>query len=365
MTDQVNLDKQYLAKTLQLAKKALGWTNPNPMVGCLIVKNDRIIGQGYHHQAGLPHAEIEALKAAKTSVVGATLYVNLEPCSHWGKTPPCINQIIQAGIKKVVCSSLDPNPKVHGQGIAMLKKNGIDTSIGILEKEARLLNEAFVAFHEKKRPFIALKFAASIDGKIATSTGESKWITNETARNFTQNNLWPSYQAVLLGINTVMKDNEPLKIMEKKYKNPLRIVLDSHLRIPFLSNFLWDNHVIIATTKNSNREKRNKLIERGFEVITVDVDENTISLRKLLKKLYEKEIVSLLVEGGSKILGSFVDEQLFDKVYAFHAPIIIGGEKSISAIGGRGSLTIREAIKLHQVSFKKFGDNVLTIGYRQ
>jgi len=198
----MSADEIFIRQTLNLAKKGLGWTNPNPMVGAVIVKNNSMIGQGFHHKAGHPHAEIEALNNLTEDPTGATLYVNLEPCSNFGRTPPCTEAIIKHGIKKVVCATPDPNPENRGKGILKLQKENIEVTVGVLKDEAKKLNETFFTFHEKKRPFVAIKFAASLDGKIATRTGDSKWITNEKARIYARN-LRGQYQAVLVGINTV------------------------------------------------------------------------------------------------------------------------------------------------------------------
>lgn len=310
------MDKKFLLDTLKLAKKGMGWTNPNPMVGAIIVKNGRIIGKGYHRKFGFPHAEIEALKNCQDPH-GATLYVNLEPCAHFGKTPPCVDEIIKAGIKKIILCTLDPNPKTHGQGVSKLKTAGVIVSVGLLEQEARKLNEAFFTFHEKKRPFIAIKFAASLDGKIATSTGDSKWITNEKAREYARS-LRGMYQAVLVGKNTFLKDNPHLGTRIKGKKDPLKIVL-------------------------------------GLSI-------NPKNIPDLLSILYKKEIISVLVEGGGKTLGSFLDAKVVDKVYAFYAPILIGGEKAIS-VSGQGAPILSQALRLKNVSFKKFEDNFLVTGY--
>lgn len=310
------MDKKFLLETLKLAQKGLSWTNPNPMVGAVIVKNGHAIGKGYHKKAGLPHAEIEALQSCQ-DVKGAILYVNLEPCVHFGKTPPCVDAIIKAGVKKVVCCTLDPNPKTHGQGIARLKKAGILTGVGLLGNEARKLNEAFFTFHEKKRPFVAIKFASSLDGKIATRKGDSKWITNEKARYYARS-LRAKYQAVLVGKNTFLKDHPHLGVRIKGKKDPLKIVL-------------------------------------GLSI-------NPKNIQDLLSTLREKEIISVLVEGGGKTLGNFLDGGVVDKVYAFYAPILIGGEKAIS-IAGKGAPTLSQSLHLKNISFKKFDDNFLVTGY--
>lgn len=354
-------DHYFLSHALRLAKKGIGRTYPNPLVGAVIVKNGKIIGHGYHKKAGFPHAEQEALKGVTESPKGATLYVNLEPCDHQGKTPPCTNAIIQAGIKKVICCTLDPNPLVHGKGLAKLQANGIETSVGLLEKEARSLNEAFFSFHEKKRPFIAIKFATSLDGKIATKTKDSKWITNEKARIFARK-LRSEYQAILVGINTVLLDNPHLGTRRKGRPDPIRIILDSTLKIPFESQVLRDTNIIIATTRKANKEKKKKLLENGITILTFET--NTISLKVLLNELYKREIINVLVEGGSSTIGSFVDEKLVDSIYAFYAPVIIGGEKGLSAVGGQGSDSIANAMRFSSMSFRYFGDNYVIYGNR-
>lgn len=355
-----DLDKVFLKKTLTLASKARGLTHPNPMVGAVIVKNGKIISEGYHRKAGLPHAEIEALQAAKKDIYGATLYVNLEPCSHFGRTPPCTEAIIRSGIKRVVCATLDPNPKVNGRGLKLLSKAGIQTSVGLLSEEARRLNEIFFTFQEKKRPFIALKFAASLDGKIATRTFDSKWITNDKARVFARN-LRSQYQAVLVGINTVLRDNPHLGVSVAGRPEPLRIILDPRLRIPLNSQVLRDKNVLIVTTNRAPKRRQEQLLAEGFELLTFMNEQ--IKLRSLMRELVQREITSIFVEGGAYTLGSFVDYGLVDKVYAFHAPMVIGGRNAVSAVEGRGVKTVKNALRLQDISWKKFEDNILTIGY--
>lgn len=355
----MNEDIKFLKETLRLAKRGIGWTNPNPMVGAVLVKNGEIIGRGYHRRVGLPHAEIEAFKACKKDPKGATLYVNLEPCSHFGRTPPCVDAIIKSHLKQVVCCSLDPDPKVHGKGAAKLKKAGIEVDIGRLKDEARFLNEAFFVFHEKGRPFIAAKFASSLDGKIATKYHDSKWITNDKARMFAKN-LRSQYQAVLVGINTVLADNPQLGGIGGK-KDPMRIILDSSLQIPLNSKVLRDDNILIVTTTKASKQKMKYLQNKGIAIFTFA--ENKISLLKLLSYLKDKEIISVLVEGGGKVLGAFFDEGLVDKVYAFYAPIIIGGEKGVASVGGEGENLIKDSIHLKNLSFRHFEDNYLVTGY--
>lgn len=327
-------DIKFLKETLKLAEKGLSWTNPNPMVGAVIVKNGRIISKGFHHKVGSAHAEVEALKALSEDPKDATMYINLEPCAVYGRTPPCTESIIKSGIKKVVCCTLDPNLKNHGKGLARLKETGIETSVGILEAEARKLNETFFTFHEKKRPFVAIKFAASLDGKLATYTNDSKWITNKKAREYARM-LRTQYQAVLVGINTVLKDNPHLGVRIKGKKDPLRVILGSKQQIPIHSQVLRDQNVLFVSAK---------------------------TIPDLLSVLKEKGVISILVEGGGETLGNFVDAGIIDKVYAFYAPLLIGGKTAIS-IGGLGNQTIKQALHFKSVSFKKFDDNFLATGY--
>lgn len=324
----MNPDEIFLKQALKLAKKGVGWTNPNPMVGALIVKNGKIIGKGYHKKFGFPHAEVEALRSCIDDPKDATLFVNLEPCNNFGKTPPCTQAIISAGIKKVVCSSLDPNIKTHGQ-------SGLEIEVGALSQEARVLNEAFFTFHEKKRPFVAIKFASSLDGKIATGTGDSKWITNEKSREYARK-LRGQYQAVLVGMNTILKDNPHLGARTKGYKDPVRIIIDPHHKIPKNARVFRDSNVIVINER--------------------------ITIPKLMEELKERQVISCLVEGGGNTLGRFVDAGLVDKVYTFHAPVLIGGEKAISAIGAQGTKKIADVLHLKNISFKKFDDNFLISG---
>ncbi len=352
-------DTKFLKETLRLAKKGLGWTNPNPMVGSIIVKNGRVIGKGFHHQAGKAHAEAEALRSANENPKGATMYVSLEPCVMFGRTPPCTGVIIKSGIKKVVCCSLDPNPRVRGKGLTKLKEAGIETSVGILEQEARKLNEAFFTFHEKNRPFVAIKFAASLDGKMATRTGDSKWITNEKARLFARG-LRAEYQGLVIGINTILIDNPNLGVRLQGRKDPIRIILDPKLQIPLDADVLRDTNVIVVTTASSDKKKKEQLENQGFTVLTFDGEK--IKIPKLLSALKEKEIISILIEGGGETLGNFIDFKIIDKVYVFQAPVMIGGREAVS-IGGKGVKTVKEAIRLKNTSLEKFDDNLLITGY--
>lgn len=333
------MDEIFLKKTFELAKKGLGWTNPNPMVGAVLVKDQKIIATGYHHQYGQPHAEVEAIRQLKQIPFNTTLYVNLEPCSHFGKNPPCADLVIRSGIKRVICATVDPNPKVQGEGIKKLKKAGIKIIVGPLDEEAKKLNETYFTFHQEKRPFVAIKFAASLDGKIATRTGDSKWITSEESRQFSRR-LRGVYQAILVGINTVIIDDPHLGTRINGMKDPLRIIIGDQSKIPSKAQVLRDENFLIIDTKGSKME-----------------------IPDLLKHLAKLGIISLLVEGGATTLGNFVDAQLVDKVYAFYGPKIIGGENALSAIGGKGTETIKQALWVKDLNIKRFADNFVVIGY--
>ena len=350
-------DEAFMREALRLAKKGVGSVNPNPMVGAVIVRGGRIIARGYHRGFGHPHAEIEALRAAKGNAKGATLYVNLEPCRHFGKTPPCTDAIIRAKIGRVVCGMRDPNTAARG-GIEILKRSGIKVSVGTLASVARDLNEAFVTFHEKRRPFVALKYAASLDGKLAARTGDSQWITGESARAYARR-LRGAHQALVVGVETIIADDPHLGARTKTLPDPLRVVLDSTLRIPLRAAVLRDTNVIIATTKRASEKKMNVLEKRGMRVITFPGE--YISPTKLLAALHAMNVVSVLVEGGGAVLGSFIDTGVVDKVYAFYAPILIGGKDAV-AVGGHGAVRVADALRFKKSSIHRFNDTILIIG---
>lgn len=357
-------DKKFMQEALKLAKRAIGWTNPHPMVGAVIVKHGKIVARGYHRRFGTNHAEMDALKHATEDVGGATMYVSVEPChlpyDLHGLRIPCVKVIKQAGIKKVHIAMLDSNPEVAGRGRQALEKAGVATTLGLLQKEASRLNEAYHHFMTKRRPFVAITFSASLDGKIATYTGDSKWITNDKARSFARN-LRSQYQAVLVGINTILRDDPHLGVRSIRKKDPTRIILDSTLQIPLSTQVLRDNNVLIATTIKANKEKERKLEKRGVLILTFNNE--TIPLKELLQEAAKKKIISILVEGGGKVLGSFFEDNLIDKVYTFHSPMLIGGERSVNAIAGTGVKSIKEAIRLIDITYRRFDNNLLTIGY--
>jgi diaminohydroxyphosphoribosylaminopyrimidine deaminase / 5-amino-6-(5-phosphoribosylamino)uracil reductase len=352
-------DERYMQEALRLARKGIGWALPNPMVGALLVKNGNIIGKGYYKKFGSAHAEVEAFTHATEDPKGATMYVTLEPHNHYGKTPPCTDAIIAKGIAKVVCAVPDPNPKVNSSGIEKLRKAGIEVIVGVCEEEAKKLNEAFFTFYTKNRPFVTIKFAASLDGKIATKTHDSKWITNDKARQYARK-LRSVHQAILVGINTVLHDSPNLGARTKGARDPLRIILDSTLKIPMDSEVLRDNNVLLVTTTRAPEDKIQALQRKGTEVLQIQQEKITVT--SILEELYKREIISVFVEGGSEALGSFVDARTVDRFYIFYAPLFIGGRDAISAVRGEGVATVTEALKAKDVTVQKLDDTILLTG---
>jgi len=337
------------------------------MVGAVLVRGNRIVGKGYHRKAGMPHAEVVALNEAKEEAKGATLYVNLEPCVHIGKTPPCVNSIKAAGIRRVVVAMLDPNPLVNGMGVNELKKAGIDVKVGLLEAEAKRLNEAFVTYMEKKRPFFTMKGAVSLDGKIATKTCDSKWISNEESRRYV-NKLRSAVDGIMVGINTIILDNPLLipKIARPK-KYPIRIILDSKLRIPFSCDVVKTSEKYktwIFTADDSRSDKELKLNSMGVEVIRVPKDEDgRVSPKHVCEELFRREIMHVLVEGGGEINSGLLKEGLIDKIMLFFAPILIGGKGAYNLIGGKGVDFLKDAYKVDIAAVKRFKEDIYLEGY--
>lgn len=358
-------EETLLLRTFELAVHALGRTSPNPLVGAVVVNAGRIVGEGYHHKAGLPHAEIEALNAAGEAARGATLYINLEPCCHTGRTGPCTEAIIKAGIKKVVAAMADPNPVVAGKGFARLKEAGIEVTTGILEKEARKLNEFFIKYITTNRPFVTVKTAMSLDGKIATVTGDSKWITGELAREYVHR-LRDSSDAVLVGIGTVLKDDPSLTTrLAGGGRDAARIILDSMARTPLDSRVLNQQSeapTIIAVTEMAPSERVAALRQAGAEVMTCGFGPR-VALDFLLMELARREIVSVLVEGGGTVNAGFWQAGLVDKVVWFIAPIVIGGREAPGPVGGSGIRSMSKAVRLTDISIKEFGADLCIEGY--
>ena len=364
----MDTDERYMSRALKLAARGKGQVSPNPLVGAVIVKRERIIGRGYHAQAGLPHAEIVALKEAGRKAKGSTLYVNLEPCSHFGRTPPCTDEIIGSGIEKAVIAMKDPNPLNSGQGISRLKSAGIEVTTGILEDKAKRLNEAFSKFITKREPFVVMKIAASLDGKVATSTGKSKWITGKEARQYVQE-LRREADAILVGINTVIKDDPRLTIRSKgqgkeSQKQPLRVIVDSRARTPLRAKVLKGlAKTVVATTRYADKVRIKALEDRGAKVLIVGSKKGKVDLVKLMKELGKLDIVNLLIEGGGEINASAFASRLVDKTVFFLAPRIIGGREAPTAVEGKGIKRISQAIPLHGLTLRKVGEDLMMEGY--
>ena len=358
------MKQKWMEMALSLAKKGEGQVSPNPMVGAVLVKDGRVLARGYHSFFGGPHAEIEVIRRAKEKVRGSTLYVTLEPCSHFGKTPPCTQAIIKAGISKVAVAILDPNPLNSGKGIEELKKAGIETEVGLCEKEAREINEAFFKFMEKKVPFVIVKAAASLDGKIATRTGESKWITGPQARKLAHK-MREKVDAILVGVNTVIRDDPSL--LPPLRKRFFRVILDSTLQISPEARVLKEQtkaQTIIFTTPGAARQKVDELQNKGVTVVTVRKSgEQRVGLEEVLEELGRLKILRLLVEGGGEVIGSFFQEGYVDKVLLFLAPRVIGGRESVTWVEGKGVKVLTETPHIEVRSLRRIGEDLLVEGY--
>lgn len=362
--DFLSYDEKYMRLAMQLAGNAIGRTSPNPLVGAVIVKDNRVVGCGWHRKAGTPHAEVHALNQAGELAQGADVYVTLEPCAHYGKTPPCAKALVEAKVKNVYGGLLDVNPKVAGKGFKILEDAGIHVEYGFLQDELRKQNEVFFKWIEHKKPFVVLKAAMTLDGKIATATGQSKWITNETSRAYGYK-LRDIYDGIMVGINTVIEDNPMLTARVDGGKNPIRIVVDSSLKIDINANVVQDKSAktIIATTDKADKDKFLKLQAQDVDVIVVDKDENDkVDIEKLLDILGQQNICSILVEGGATLSGSFVAKKLVDKVYFFIAPKIVGGKEAKTPVAGTGILNLQEALALKDIQIEKSEEDILIIG---
>lgn len=362
--DFLSYDEKYMRLAMQLAGNAIGRTSPNPLVGAVIVKDNRVVGCGWHRKAGTPHAEVHALNQAGELAQGADVYVTLEPCAHYGKTPPCSKALVEAKVKNVYGGLLDVNPKVAGKGFKILEDAGIHVEYGFLQDELRKQNEVFFKWIEHKKPFIVLKAAMTLDGKIATATGQSKWITNETSRAYGYK-LRDIYDGIMVGINTVIEDNPMLTARVDGGKNPIRIVVDSSLKIDINANVVQDKSAktIVATTDKADKDKILKLQAQDVDVIVVDKDENDkVDIEKLLDILGQQNICSILVEGGATLSGSFVAKKLVDKVYFFIAPKIVGGKEAKIPVAGTGILNLQEALALKDIQIEKLEEDILIIG---
>ena len=358
-------DEELMLEALRIARNAEGRTSPNPLVGAVIVRDGRIIAEGWHREAGTPHAEIHALHMADNLAKGATLYVTLEPCAHYGRTGPCAKAIVEAGISRVIIGMKDPNPLVSGKGIAILEEAGIEVCCGILEKECRQLNKMYLKWMTTGLPFVALKTAMTLDGKIATATRESQWITNEASR-LRVHELRDRYDGILAGIGTVLADDPSLttRLPNGSGKNPIRIIADSLARIPLQSRLLHDHQapVLIAVTEQAPEERLRALREIGAEILLAGKGPH-VDLSRLMKQLGERGLISVFVEGGGTLNFSLFQAQLVDQVYAFIAPKIVGGRTALSPVEGEGFAKLAEAIELEELASENLQGDILLTGY--
>jgi len=368
MTSNFSLsDTIFMQEALKLARKGLGKTSPNPMVGAVVVREGEIVGRGWHPGAGQPHAEIFALKEAGELALDAELYVTLEPCNHEGRTPPCSEAIIRAGIRRVVIGTADPNPAVIGRGAERLKQAGIKVEIGLLEEECRRLNETWNKYITTGLPFVTLKAAASLDGRIATRTGHSQWITNEKSRHYVHQ-IRAAHDAILIGIGTLLKDNPHLTARRPGLEplSPYRIVLDSLLRTPLDSNIFGSDgrEKMILATRRHEEKKLAPYREQVKEILLLPTNDlGQLDFPALLRELGRREITSVLIEGGSEINGSALDNRIIDKICFFYAPILIGGRGSLGMLSGEGTESIDQALPVKDITIRHFDSDLCLEGY--
>jgi diaminohydroxyphosphoribosylaminopyrimidine deaminase/5-amino-6-(5-phosphoribosylamino)uracil reductase len=356
-------DELYMREALELALRGLGTASPNPMVGAVVVADGAIVGRGYHPRAGEPHAEIFALREAGARARGATLYTTLEPCAHTGRTGPCTDAIVAAGIRRTVAAMIDPDLQVRGTGLTRLRAAGIETAVGVGEAEARRLNEAYIKHRTMGVPFVIAKWAMTLDGRIATRTGDSRWISNEASRAHAHR-LRAASDAVLAGVGTVLRDDPALTARPPLAPGrPRRVILDSRLRTPLHARVLARDGVpaMVATTSAAGPEARRAFAEAGVEVLVCDGADGRVDLNRLLHELAVRGVLRLLVEGGAGVHGAFLDAGLVDKLCAYVAPLVVGGGPAPAA--GSGAAVIAEAQRLERVAIQPIGDDVLIEGY--
>lgn len=354
---------KYMMRAVELAQNGMGVVSPNPMVGCVVVKEGKILAEGCHERYGGFHAERNVLTKCGEEVRGADLYVTLEPCCHHGKTPPCTEIILEKQIGRVFVGSLDPNPKVAGKGIELLREGGIEVVVGLCERECRNLNEIFFHYIQTGMPYVAMKYAMTLDGKIATASGDSKWITGKTAREHVHM-LRKKYSAILVGIGTVLADNPMLNCRIEDGVDPVRIICDSHLRIPVESRIVktaGQIRTILAHVEEAPEENRKKVLSTGVELINTGSRPH-VCLKTLLQELGRRGIDSVLVEGGGRIHGSFLETGMIQRVYAYIAPTLVGGRRAKSPVEGKGFDRILQAGHLEEIEMFTLGKDVCITG---
>lgn len=360
-------DLSYLNMAYALAERAKGWASPNPYVGAVIVRKDVIIGYGYHEGPGKPHAEVVALQQAASLSKASTAYITLEPCVHWGRTPPCVESIIQAGLKRVVISALDPNPLVFKRGIKKIREAGIEVSVGLLEERNTLLNEFYLKYITKRIPFVTAKAAVSLDGKIATQKFSSQWISSPETREYIHL-LRGEYDAIMIGINTLIKDDPLLTVRHRSWKGKkiVRAIIDSLLRFPINAKILstFDRgKILVFTLKKAPQRKADALRSRGVEVIPLSSSSQLINLKEVLAYLGKREISSVLVEGGGRLLTSMIEDKLADKLLLTISPRLIGGKRAPSLFQGEGVNFIKDSLCLRRSNYFQINEDIIMEGY--
>ncbi len=359
-------DRRYMARAIELARRAMGRTHPNPLVGCVIVHEGRVIGQGYHARAGTDHAEVAALKDASSDVRGATLYVNHEPCCHHGRTPPCTDAILQAGIARVVVGTIDPDPRVSGSGLEILRRAGVEVTHGVMEEESRRLNDPFFTYITAGRPWVCAKWAMSLDGKIATATGDSRWITGDSARRRVHQ-LRDHHDAILVGKQTLLADDPRLTCRLDGGRDPARFVIDPRLEAPLTHRVF--NHersgapTIVLAADGVDDQRRQAFADRGIDVDILPTDDRGwLRPRAILEAIHRRQRMSVLVEGGGQLLGSLFDNHLIDYVYAFIAPKLIGGDRAPTPLGAEGLCSMDAVAHLRHHEVEQFAPDLLIHG---
>lgn len=359
---KIATNEYYMRRTLQLAHKGTGMTSPNPMVGAVIVKDGQIIGRGYHKRYGDKHAELNAIENAKEDLRGSVLYCNLEPCCHTDKqTPPCTTPILQSGIGRVVIGTLDPNPTVDGKGIQLLREHGVDVQVGLLENECRRLNEVYFKYIQTGFPFVTIKYAQTLDGRIATRGGQSQWISSTSSLKYAHH-LRTINSCMMVGIRTVIQDNPRLTVRLAKGNHPIPVIVDSTLRIsPDARVFQNPSHPIIATTQKANIKKMADIQQLGAKILVIQENpQGQVDLSQLLQQLGEEKTSSVLVEGGSGIITSLLRERLADKMVVCIAPKLLG--TGLEAVGDLGVSRLCQAIQLSDMAMTRMGDDFILEG---
>ncbi len=354
-----------MRRAILLARRGIGWVNPNPMVGAVLVRDNKMIAEGYHHHFGAPHAEVNALAGIGEDLTDATLYVNLEPCSHHGKTPPCVELIVSRGIRRVVIGMEDPNPLVKGKGILFLRQHGIEVTTGILAEEAEQLNLVFIKYITTGKPFGILKTAMTLDGKIATVTNASRWISGEKSRAYVHD-LRHAYSAIMMGVNTILYDDPMLNIRRSaESRNPLKVIVDTYCKTTPEANIMKNDPqlTLFASTERADPEKVKALERMGAQVLICPVKDDKTDLPFLFDALGKMGIDSVLIEGGSTLAFSVLREGLVDKVISFIAPKIIGGKEAVTPVGGEGISRMEDAIELKNMQIRKIGDDICIEAY--